>query len=65
MEQICKSEYSYLKDTGQLKDIDKTFTGNWEEDKNKFITMYEQNQQALQNMPLTLESLYDDDDDED
>lgn len=65
MEKQYKAEYNFLRDTNKLKEISKDFVGNWEKDKNLFINIYEQNMEAISNTPLTLESLYYDDEDED
>lgn len=64
MENQYRAEYNFLRDTNQLKEISKSFKGEWQEDKELFIKLYQQNLDAILNAPLTIESIYDEDNDE-
>lgn len=43
MTQEAKNHYQTLKDNGELNDIFPRATGNWEEDKGRFIRLYDEN----------------------
>lgn len=46
-EKLARAEYQLLSDMGDLLMLYPDLTGDWEEDKRKFMSLWESNQNAL------------------
>lgn len=60
----AKKEYDLLVESGELTTLLPGATGEWEKDKNKFLTRYEENQSIIKDA-MNLGTILEDDDEDD